>query len=198
MKRGIAGFFIFVLLAAGVVGCGGAVEPEVQETGTAMAPTATATAEVGPSETVTVEASPIIIETIEVEETPVADETPLVDKTPPFEVTVTPLGVEMSEDLPQVEMAKADLAERLNVAPETIEVVQVEARVWPDAGMGCPQPGMVYTQVPQDGLLIRFGAGGQVYDYHSGGTRDPFLCEEGGKETPEFGEEIIPPPSMDE
>jgi hypothetical protein len=33
------------------------------------------------------------------------------------------------------------------------------------------------SQVPEDGLLIRLQAGDQTYEYHSGGFRDPFLCE---------------------
>jgi hypothetical protein len=37
---------------------------------------------------------------------------------------------------------------------------------------------MVYIQVPQDGALIRLSAKGQVYDYHSGGNRGVFLCEQ--------------------
>lgn len=203
MKRGIAGFFIFVFLVAGVVGCGAAVEPEAQET---IAPIETATTGATPTivETTAVEATP----TVQAQETPEAEatsdsaensdvlETP--EATKEGGATMTPSGTEMGEDLPQVELAKADLAERLNVAPEAIEVVLVEARTWPDAGMGCPQPGMVYTQVPQDGLLIRLRVEGQDYDYHSGGIRDPFLCEEDGKGTQEFGEELIPPPSMDE
>lgn len=197
MKRRIVGPGFFVLVLVFVVGCGAAVEPEAQET-------------VAPTETATTRATPTIVETAAVEATPTAqgqetsepeedsDDLETQEPTIEGEATMTPSGTEMGEDLPQVELAKADLAERLNVAPEAIEVVLVEARTWPDAGMGCPQPGMVYTQVPQDGLLIRLRVEGQDYDYHSGGTREPFLCEEGGKGTQEFGEEIIPPPSMDE
>lgn len=211
MKRRIAGLLIFVLAFAGIVGCSAAVEPEGQDTATSVV--VTATIAVAPSETATVAVSPTVVETPEVEETPTIEETSDfgdresheksdVTGTPELtregEPTMTPSGVEMSEDLPQVDMAKADLAQRLDVGPEAIEVVLVEARVWPDASMGCPQPGMVYTQVPQDGLLIRLQVEGQIYDYHSGGTRDPFLCEQEWKGTQGFGEEIVPPPSLDE
>lgn len=84
------------------------------------------------------------------------------------------------EALPQVVEARADLADRLTISPDQIEVVEVRAVTWPDTSMGCPAPGMAYLQVPQDGLLTRLRAGGQAYDYHSGGTRGPFLCERRG------------------
>ena len=37
---------------------------------------------------------------------------------------------------------------------------------------------MKYRQVPMDGALIRLAVDGKVYEYHSGGGRDPFLCEQ--------------------
>ncbi len=201
MKRRVVSLIFFVVGLAVVVGCGAAAEPEAQGTAT-----------VEPIETEAVEVSPEVMETPTVEETPEVEETSDFgdrgsheksddeegEATMTPSVVETPSGVEMSEDLPQVDMAKTDLAERLNVVREAIEVVLVEARTWQDAGMGCPQPGMVYTQVLQDGLLIRLRVDGEEYDYHSGGTRDPFLCEQAEKGTREFGEEIVPPPSMDE
>jgi hypothetical protein len=77
-----------------------------------------------------------------------------------------------------IEMAKEDLAERLSMAAGEIEVLEAKGVVWPDASLGCPQPGMRYKQVPMDGALIRLLVEGKVYEYHSGGGRDPFLCEQ--------------------
>ena len=79
---------------------------------------------------------------------------------------------------PLVIQAKEDLAGRLGISPNHIALLSYEEVVWPDASLGCPQPGMAYIQVPQDGALIRLSAEGQVYDYHSGGNRDVFLCEQ--------------------
>jgi hypothetical protein len=76
-----------------------------------------------------------------------------------------------------LEIAKADLARRRAVAPEAIQVIEVRDVTWPNRGMGCPQPGMAYKQVPVDGLLIRLESGGQIFEYHSGGNRAPFLCQ---------------------
>ena len=77
-----------------------------------------------------------------------------------------------------VERAKADLSQRRAVAIESITVVEVRSVTWPNPGLGCPQPGMAYKQVPVDGLLIRLESGGQMFNYHSGGSKAPFLCEQ--------------------
>ena len=80
--------------------------------------------------------------------------------------------------LPEVEQARADLALRLNVPPEDIEIVEVQEVEWTDTSMGCPQPGVDYLQVVTPGLLIRLNYAGQTYAYHSGGGQPPFLCEQ--------------------
>lgn len=79
---------------------------------------------------------------------------------------------------PLVIQAKEDLATRLGIQPSEIELLSYEEVVWPDSSLGCPQPGMKYLQVPQDGALIRLSAQDQVYNYHSGGNRGVFLCEQ--------------------
>ena len=96
-----------------------------------------------------------------------------------------PMPAEGSQPmLPQVRQAINDLAATLNVTTEQIEVVSVEMVVWPDGSYGCPKPGMMYTQVLQDGLRIRLAADGVVYQYHSGGGRAPFLCNDPAKPAP--------------
>jgi hypothetical protein len=101
---------------------------------------------------------------------------------------------------PLVEQAKEDLAARLGIQTSEIELLKYEEVVWPDSSLGCPQPGMEYLQVPMDGVLIRLSAGGQVYNYHSGGSRGVFLCEktlQSTKSAPKI--DILPPPgSADE
>ncbi len=77
-----------------------------------------------------------------------------------------------------VEQAAADLSARAGVPASQIQVVSVEPVTWPDASLGCPKPGMMYAQVMTDGLRIRLRANGQVYEYHSGGSQAPFLCEQ--------------------
>jgi hypothetical protein len=110
-----------------------------------------------------------------------------------------------------IDLAQQDLTARLSQASDvgalgsTIDVLEARALVWPDRGLGCPMPGMVYIQVPVDGALIRLQAGGKTYEYHSGGSRLPFLCEQPDPalvppvDTPsQPGETPLPPPGRSE
>lgn len=88
-----------------------------------------------------------------------------------------------------IEKAKKDLASRLNIHTEQIELIEFKAMVWPDSSMGCPQPGMEYMQVQREGYLIRLQYGGKLFNYHGGGNRPSFLCEK------EAGDDaLLPPP----
>jgi hypothetical protein len=76
-----------------------------------------------------------------------------------------------------VTQAKADLAIRLAIDPRQIDLIEAASVTWPDGSLGCPQPGMVYTQVQVDGIRLRFRAGEHIYEYHGGAGRVPFLCK---------------------
>jgi len=75
-----------------------------------------------------------------------------------------------------VVLASTDLAERLAVTLDEIVVVSAESVVWPDGSLGCPIPGMSYTQVQVEGATIVLTVDGGLYNYHSGANRGPFLC----------------------
>ncbi len=71
-----------------------------------------------------------------------------------------------------------DLARRLGVDPSEVTVVSVEEVTWRDGSLGCPRPGMMYPQVLTDGSRVVLQAqGGRRYEYHAGGRRSAFLCE---------------------
>jgi hypothetical protein len=95
-----------------------------------------------------------------------------------------------------VQQARQDLARRLQIAADQIALIEARAVVWPDASLGCPQPGMVYKQVPQDGALIVLAVSERRYEYHSGGSRGLFLCEKiyKKKETTPKIDLVVPPP----
>lgn len=82
----------------------------------------------------------------------------------------------------RVDVAKADLAQRLEIALETIEVIEAVAVMWRDSSAGCPRPGMSYLQMLTPGARIRLRAGDKVYHYHGRGKAKPFLCEKPSKE----------------
>jgi hypothetical protein len=73
--------------------------------------------------------------------------------------------------------ARQDLATRLSVAADRIVLLELTQVTWPDRSLGCPVPGVAYPQVTVDGVRIRLGADDRSYEYHAGGSRDPFLCE---------------------
>jgi hypothetical protein len=67
----------------------------------------------------------------------------------------------------QVLAVRADLARRLGIPADKIDVVEAREVTWPDASLGCPEPGMVYAQVLTHGVLIVLGHRGQAYRYHA-------------------------------
>ena len=48
---------------------------------------------------------------------------------------------------------------------------------WRDGSLGCPKPGMMYTQALVEGALIVLRLEGREYSYHSGAGKPPFYCE---------------------
>jgi len=109
-------------------------------------------------------------------------------------VTPKPAPITLPQEVPMprppaaagpIAFAMEDLATRLNVASDAITVVRVEEVDWPDGSLGCPQPGMRYKQMLVNGSFIQLSVGGQLYNYHSGGTRAPFLCTSKDEVLPE-------------
>ena len=68
-----------------------------------------------------------------------------------------------------------DAAGRAGVTPDQVKVVSAESMTFPDGGLGCPEPGMAYTQMVVDGFKIVVEANGTTFDYR--GTANGFrLC----------------------
>jgi hypothetical protein len=133
-----------------LIGCSQMITPMI-------VPTRTLTPSIGVNLTLTVH--PEIVQ-----ETPAMNEVPI----------PTPLDPNLEKIVTQ---AKNDLANQLAIDPGQINLLEVASVTWPDGSLGCPQPDMVYTQVQVDGIRIRFQAGEQIYEYHGGGGRTPFLCK---------------------
>lgn len=75
-----------------------------------------------------------------------------------------------AEAQPLVDLAKADLAQRLNVRVDDIQVQSVEEVQFPDSSLGVPEPGKMYLTVITPGYIIRLVVGGQTYEYHGSGN----------------------------
>lgn len=81
--------------------------------------------------------------------------------------TVAP-GVGQGVPPAVVQAAVADAATRAGVDPAAVTVVSAEAVTFPDGGLGCPEPGMLYTQVLTPGYRVVVEAGGRQFDYRVG------------------------------
>ncbi len=69
----------------------------------------------------------------------------------------------------------ADAAAKAGVDPSAVAVLDSRSVAWSDGSLGCPQPGVMYTQVLVDGFRVILEVNGVQYDYH--GTGDRFvLC----------------------
>lgn len=83
--------------------------------------------------------------------------------------TVSPLRIMAA---PAIE----DLAGRLGVQVEVVEVVDAVEVEWPDASLGCPAPDFAYAQVLTNGTQLTLRVGEQTYDYRGRSPDTMFLC----------------------
>ena len=105
-------------------------------------------------------------------------------------VSTDPALADMATD------AVADLARRLAIDEGRIEILRAERVTWPDGSVGCPQPGMMYTQALVQGsrIVLAVDNRSRVFVYHAGSGGQPFLCESG---EPDGGHDFVPPPGFD-
>lgn len=71
------------------------------------------------------------------------------------------------EFAPQLVAARKDLAERLGLRDSEIQFVSSEARTFPDGSLGCPEPGVMYTQAEVRGWVLTLAARGRRHTYHA-------------------------------
>lgn len=92
--------------------------------------------------------------------------------------------VEKMTQAEQINDAKKHLASKLNIDTATISLAGVESVTWRSGAMGCPEPGMVYTQALVPGKLIMLKVGKKAYRYHSSPEGSPFYCSNARAESP--------------
>lgn len=88
----------------------------------------------------------------------------------------------------QIEGALADLAARTGVAEDTIKVREARSVQWGSGAMGCPKPGMNYTQALVPGVLLLLEVDGTIYHYHGAAGRSLFHCPAGRAQAPAYGQ----------
>lgn len=99
------------------------------------------------------------------------------------------VGTPPTQELrPDVAAAMTDLAERMGIAESAIEFVEHRNVTWSDGSLGCPEPGMMYTQALVPGVWIHFRVDGEDHHYHGARGAEPFYCP---------AERADPPPDND-
>lgn len=94
-----------------------------------------------------------------------------------YVATAVPYQPGVDQELDRVvDLARADLSERENVDADEIQVVEAGRVTWSDGSLGCPQPGMIYTQALVDGWRVVLGIDEDRHHYHSGPNAEPFPC----------------------
>jgi hypothetical protein len=109
--------------------------------------------------------------------------------------TVAPSEAPIIGEVPGDVMEKvmADLENRVGAQLTNVSVIRSEAVTWNDGSLGCPQPGLAYTQQLIDGYWIVLQVGGTTYDYRVGGRRNTVvLCEQPQR----TGGDTIPPTAV--
>lgn len=96
--------------------------------------------------------------------------------------TVSPGGTPVTGEVPAGLLAEiiADAVTRSGVDEAAIVVVRGESVTWSDGSLGCPQPGMNYTQALVPGYWVVLDAAGTEYDYRASARGFFTLCEGGG------------------
>lgn len=83
-----------------------------------------------------------------------------------------------------IRVALADAMRHTGIDAAELRVTTAETVTWSDGSLGCPQPGMIYTQALVPGYRIRIDAAGDTLDYHAGQRGSPRLCPAGRSREP--------------
>jgi len=93
--------------------------------------------------------------------------------------TVTDTAVIGEVPVELLDAVIADLSERTGATLDQIKLVRAQAITWPDGSLGCPQPGVFYTQALVNGYWVVLEAGDREYDYRLADTGYFFVCQGG-------------------
>ncbi|MCS6909965.1 MAG: hypothetical protein NZM11_05275 [Anaerolineales bacterium] len=97
----------------------------------------------------------------------------------PVPLTMPPTLAPVVGELPATlrESIEADLEQRSGVTRAAFTYVRAEAMVWNDGSLGCPQPGMAYTQALVPGYWVVIRVGDAEFDYRVAESGYFILCE---------------------
>jgi hypothetical protein len=104
--------------------------------------------------------------------TPTSSASPT-DPTNPTE----PPGDDVTDQPEPVAQAIADLAAEAGVGTDAIALVSYVQVTWRDGSLGCPQPGMMYTQALVEGYRVTLSLNGEKVFYHGATGQAPLRCD---------------------
>lgn len=84
----------------------------------------------------------------------------------------------------QIDFSKQDLATRLGLEADMIKVSGATSVHWRSGALGCPKPGMSYTDALVPGVWIVLQVNNRAYRYHAIPFGQPFYCPDERAEAP--------------
>jgi len=96
-----------------------------------------------------------------------------------------PASVSMDQ---QIKDAVMDLSARTGVAVDAITIRDARAVQWGSGALGCPKPGMNYTQALVPGIRLLLEADGTIHYYHGGTGKSLFYCPAERAQAPTYGQ----------
>ena len=115
--------------------------------------------------------------------TPSESASPNESMTPPLETpppTSTPEKSRFESQVPKAILDRIvdEAAKLANVPRERLLIVRAEAVIWNDGSLGCPEPGMQYTQALVNGYWVVIRSAERVYDFRLRRDGSFRLCPE--------------------
>jgi len=102
--------------------------------------------------------------------------TVIYEKVNPADLPISmPIVGEVPDEI--LEKIITDLVERTNTEKQKIKVIRSESVTWNDGALGCPKPGMFYTQALVKGYWVILQINEISYDYRVSDSGYFTLCE---------------------
>jgi len=100
------------------------------------------------------------------------------------------ISAEPMDHKAQIEFSRKDLAQRLGVELDSVTFSGARPVDWRSGALGCPEPGMNYTQALVPGVLIYLRVGNEAHGYHAKRGGQPFYCPRERAEKPVYGQGV--------
>lgn len=99
-----------------------------------------------------------------------------------------PQSMDLTEVGQQVSAALVHVTEELDIELASVTIIKVEHKLWPDASLGIPEPGVAYVQALTSGCIMRMQAGDRTLTVHTG--PGPTAKLQGIPTATEFNEDV--------